>query len=61
MDVVNNWKYHFAEVGVSADNIESLAQQIDGQFLLRQRNGFEGGRFVVATGKRLRKSPLRVD
>ena len=57
--VVNTWKLHFVEMGVSPRDIESLAQQIDGEFLLRQRNGFEVGRFVVATGKRLRKSPFR--
>ena len=57
--VVNTWKLHFVEMGVSPRDIESLAQQIDGEFLLRQRNGFEAGRFVVATGKRLRKSTFR--
>jgi hypothetical protein len=49
--VVNTWKLHFAEVGVSPRDIESLAQQIDGEFLLRQRNGFEPERFVVATSR----------
>ena len=58
VDVVNTWKLHFVEMGVSPRDIESLAQQIDGEFLLRQRNGFEAGRFVAATGKRLRKSPF---
>jgi serine/threonine-protein kinase HipA len=58
VDVVNTWKLHFVEIGVSPRDIESLAQQIDGEFLLRQRNGFEPERFVVATGKRLRKSPF---
>ena len=57
--VVNTWKLHFVEMGVNPRDIESLAQQIDGEFLLRQRNGFEPERFVVATGKRLRKSPFR--
>ena len=59
--VVNTWKLHFVEMGVSPRDIESLAQQIDGEFLLRQRNGFEAERFVVATGKRLRKSPFSGD
>ena len=61
VEVVNTWKLHFAEVGVSPRDIESLAQQIDGEFLLRQRNGFEPERFVVSTGKRLRKSPFSGD
>ncbi len=58
--VVNTWKSHFAEVGVSSRDIESLAQQIDGDYLLQQRAGFEPGRFVSPPGKRSRKSPFRV-
>jgi serine/threonine-protein kinase HipA len=56
--VVNTWKSHFDQVGVSPRDIESLAQQIDGDFLLRQRTGFEPGRFVLPPGKRPRKSPF---
>ena len=57
--VVNTWKSHFAQLGVSPRDIESLAQQIDGDYLMRQRTGFEPGRFVLPKGKRLRKSPFR--
>ena len=56
--VVNTWKLHFVEMGVSPRNIESLAQQIDGEYLSQQRLGFEPGRFAVLPGKRLRKSPF---
>ncbi len=56
---MSTWKLHFAEVGVSARVIESLAQQIDGDYLLQQRIGFEPERFVVPTGKRSRKSPFK--
>ena len=59
VDVVNTWKLHFAKMGVSARDIESLAQQIDGEHLSQQRLGFEPGRFVAPTGKRPRKSPFR--
>ena len=58
VDVVNTWKLHFAKMGVSARDIESLAQQIDGEHLSQQRLGFEPGRFAVLPGKRLRKSPF---
>jgi hypothetical protein len=34
--VVNTWKLHFAQMGVSPRDIENLAQQIDGDFLLQQ-------------------------
>ena len=37
--VVAGWKEHFAGVGVSARDIESLASQIDRPFLLEQRQG----------------------
>ena len=56
--VVNTWKLHFVEMGVSPRDIESLAQQIDGEHLSQQRLGFEPGRFAVLPGKRLRKSPF---
>jgi serine/threonine-protein kinase HipA len=57
--VVNTWKLHFAEVGVSSRDIESLARQIDGGYLLQQRIGFEPERFVVQTGRRSLKSPFK--
>ena len=59
--VVNTWKLHFAEMGVSLRDIENLAQQIDGDYLLKQRTRFEPGRFVLPQGKRPRKSPFRGD
>jgi serine/threonine-protein kinase HipA len=59
VDVVNTWKLHFAQMGVSPRDIENLAQQIDGDFLLQQRTSFEPGRFVLLPGKRPRKNPFR--
>jgi serine/threonine-protein kinase HipA len=59
VEVVNTWKTHFAEVGVSPRDIESLAQQIDGSYLLLQRQGFELGRFERPLVKRSSKSPFR--
>lgn len=59
VDVVNTWKLHFAQMGVSPRDIENLAQQIDGDFLLQQRTNFEPGRFVSLPGKRPRKNPFR--
>ena len=58
VEVVSTWKSHFAEMGVSPRDIESLAQQIDGEHLSQQRLGFEPRRFAVLPGKRLRKSPF---
>jgi serine/threonine-protein kinase HipA len=59
VDVVNTWKLHFAQMGVSPRDIENLAQQIEGDFLLQQRTNFEPGRFVSLPGKRPRKNPFR--
>ena len=56
--VVNTWKLHFAQMGVSQRDIESLAQQIDGDFLLKQCTGFEPSRFVLLPSKRPRKGPF---
>lgn len=38
--VVAGWRKHFAQAGVSASDIESLAGQIERPFLLQQREGW---------------------
>jgi len=58
VDVVSTWKLHFAQMGVNSRDIENLAQQIDGDYLLQQRTSFEPGRFVSLTSKRPRKNPF---
>ena len=58
VEVVNTWKLHFAQVGVSLRDIENLAQQIDGNFLLQQRTSFEPERFKLLPSKRPRKGPF---
>jgi serine/threonine-protein kinase HipA len=60
--VVNTWQAHFAKMGVSAVDIEHLANFIDGDELLRQRRDFETDRYLVAKprgGKGGRRSPFR--
>ncbi|HEY6513339.1 MAG TPA: HipA domain-containing protein [Burkholderiaceae bacterium] len=59
IDVVNTWQEHFAHAGVSARDIETLAERIDGEALLSQRNGFDQARFQSAPAKRKRASPFR--
>jgi serine/threonine-protein kinase HipA len=58
VEVVKTWKLHFAQVGVTPRDIESLALQIDGDFLLQQRTNFEPGRFALLPIKSLRKGPF---
>jgi serine/threonine-protein kinase HipA len=57
--VVNTWKEHFARAGVTERDLESLAQRIDGEELLRQRNEFDPSRFRAPPTTRKRPSPFR--
>ena len=57
-EVVNTWKLHFAHMGFSPIDIENLAQQIDGDYLLQHRTSFESQRFISLPIKRLRKGPF---
>ena len=59
IEVVNAWKPHFAQIGVSARDIQSLAERIDGEALAVQRSGFNPDRFATAPVKRKRTSPFR--
>jgi serine/threonine-protein kinase HipA len=56
--VVQTWKIHFAKVGVTQRDIDSLAQQIDGEYLLAQRTGFDPAKFQDFPSKKSRKSPF---
>jgi len=58
--VVQTWKIHFAQVGVTQRDIDSLAQQIDGEYLLAQRTGFDPAKFQDFPIKKSRKSPFGI-
>ena len=63
IEVVDGWRTHLAQVGVSAADIEYLGQFIDGDELLAQRMGFEASRFANAGGKRakpVKRGPFSV-
>ena len=49
---------HFADAGVSARDIENLAQRIDGEELRAQRSAFDPARFQSAPPRRPRRSPF---
>jgi serine/threonine-protein kinase HipA len=55
--VVDGWKTHFAACGVSARDIESLAERIDGDALLEQRRSFDPAAFSQRPVKP-RRSPF---
>jgi serine/threonine-protein kinase HipA len=57
--VVNTWQTHLSQAGVTARDIESLAERIDGEELLGQRIGFEQARFQSSPVSRKKPSPFR--
>lgn len=59
IDVVNAWTAHFAQVGVTAHDIEGLSERIDGAALRAQRTEFDPNRYPSAPAKRARASPFR--
>lgn len=59
VDVVHTWQAHFVQAGVTARDIDSLAERIDGEELLAQRTDFDQARFQSATARKKRTSPFR--
>ena len=59
IEVVNSWKTHFDQAGVTARDIENLAERIDGEALLAQRTGFNAAQFQAPPTRRKRPSPFR--
>ena len=57
--VVNTWRAHFASLGVSTSDLDSLAERLDGEELLRQRQAFDAGQYQAAPPKRRPTSPFR--
>lgn len=57
--VIDTWQEHFASVGVTPDDIQQLAEWIDGETLLPERRNFDAGRYQRAPAKRKRVSPFR--
>ena len=54
----DTWKDHFAQAGVSPADIQSLAERIDGEELLKQRTAFKPDRYRASV-KRQRTSPFQ--
>ena len=59
IEVVNQWRTHFVQVGVTARDIESLGERIDGEELLKQRLHFDPARYRTAKAKRKQPGPFR--
>lgn len=56
--VVDGWREHFYQAGVSERDVQSLAERIDGEELLRQRREFDPTRFDKPAARK-RISPFR--
>jgi serine/threonine-protein kinase HipA len=54
VEVVNGWQAHFAQQGVTARDLRSLAERIDGQALREQRLGFEAARYESVPARKVR-------
>jgi len=57
--VVNEWRTHFAQAGVASRDIESLAERVDGDELLRQRQSFDPAQFRASQSRPRKTSPFR--
>jgi serine/threonine-protein kinase HipA len=57
--VVNTWRAHFESIGVSKSDLETLAERLDGDELLSQRQTFDAGQYQGAPPKRRPTSPFR--
>lgn len=57
--VVDTWRAHFESVGVSTSDLDSLAERVDGEDLLSQRQTFDVGQYQGAPRKRKPTSPFR--
>lgn len=58
INVVETWKTHFAQLGVTQHDIDNLARTIDGDYLLKQRRAFNPADFL-GPPKKKRTSPFQ--
>lgn len=57
IEVVNGWRQHFKACGVSEADLDSLAERIDGEQLLSQRQSFNPADYA-STARTKRRSPF---
>lgn len=59
IEVVNTWQHHFISEGVSAKDIALLADRIDGEDLILQRQNFSSMQVSSALPKKRGQNPFR--
>lgn len=57
--VVDTWRAHFESVGVTQNDLDGLAERIDGDELLNQRRTFDPQHYLKPVPKRRPTSPFR--
>lgn len=57
IEVVNTWREHFQAMGVSVNDISYLAERIDGEELLTQRENFDAAAYGRTEPKRSKRKP----
>lgn len=57
--VVKTWKEHFRKIGVTPNDINNLAERIDGEPLLLQRTGFDPEKFKSVAPRKKSGSPFK--
>ena len=58
VQVVNGWRDHFAGCGVTAKDLDSLAERIDGEPLRSQRRSFKPADYAASVRATKRRSPF---
>jgi serine/threonine-protein kinase HipA len=59
IQVVNTWRDHFAQAGVSPRDLGALAERLDGGPLGAERRGFDPASYPAVRAARRRGSPFR--
>ena len=59
IEVVNTWRAHFQSMGVSDNDLTSLAERLDGAELLSQRQNFNPSSYQTKPRRRPTVSPFR--
>ena len=58
VQVIDGWRQHFADCGVADAGLQSLAERIDGDHLLGQRQTFDPAVYAAPSRAQRRQSPF---
>ena len=58
IQAIDGWQAHFSQAGVTPKDIDCLAQQIDGEYLRKQREQFDESKYKKLPTRKTRPSPF---